>query len=131
MRGPFSRTWSAQMMRPFFKWMTSARVYTGESTDTQALTNRMTGGRIEPHSRTRGVATQVTKGVARTRRKLYLAVALSAAVISAVGQDVPTISPPLKIGGAPASHSASENLFLQLSSVGLDSSRVYRARELS
>jgi hypothetical protein len=92
---------------------------------------KMTDARIEPHSRTRGVATQVTKGVARTRRKLYLAVALSAAVISAVGQDVPTISPPLKIGGAPASHSASENLFLQLSSVGLDSSRVYRARELS
>ena len=75
--------------------------------------------------------TQVTKGVARTRRKLCLAVALSAAVISAFGQDVPASSPPVHIGGTPVPHSASENLFLQLSSVGLDSSRVYRARELS
>jgi hypothetical protein len=93
----------------------------------------MTGGRIEAHSRTRGVATQVTKGVARTRRKLWLAAALLAAWIPAFGQDIahPASPPQVRFVGTSVPHSASENLFLQISSVGLDSSRVYRARELS
>jgi hypothetical protein len=43
--------------------------------------------------------------------------ALLAVAVPALGQDAP--------------HSAAENLFLQLRSVGLDTSRVYRARELS
>src|SRR5580698_6312921 len=119
---PFSRTWSAQMMRPFFKWMTSARAQYGESTPIQALTKRMTGARIEAHSRIRGVATQVTKVVARTRRRQRLLVGLLAALIPAFGQEA---APPA------VSHSPAENLFLQLSNVGLDSSRVYRARDLT
>jgi hypothetical protein len=75
----------------------------------------------------------VTKGVARTRRQLWLAVALLAAWIPAFGQDISPPASPLqvKFGETSVPHSASENLFLQLSSVGLDSSRVYRARELS
>src|ERR1700685_4786065 len=88
MREPFSRTWSAQIMRPFLKWMTSARAQAGESTHAHALTKRMTGARIEAHSRTRGTATQVTKGVARTRRRLGLVAGLLAAVVAAFGQDV-------------------------------------------
>jgi Peptidase family M1 domain len=93
----------------------------------------MTGARIEAHSRTRGAATQVTKGVARTRRKLCLAVALLAAGIPVFGQEIapPVSSPQVQFGGAAIPHSASENLFLQLSNVGLDGSRVYRARDLS
>src|SRR5580704_19771125 len=106
--------------------MTSARAQPGESIHAQALTMKMTDARIEPHSRTRGVATQVTKGVARTRRKLYLAVALLAAWIPAFGQDIahPASPPQVRFVGTSVPHSASENLFLQISSVGLDSSRV-------
>jgi peptidase M1-like protein len=83
----------------------------------------MTGARIEAHSRTRRVATQVTKVVARTRRRQRLLVGLLAALIPAFGQET---APPLAV-----SHSPAENLFLQLSDVGLDSSRVYRARDLT
>jgi hypothetical protein len=82
----------------------------------------MTGARIEAHSRIRGVATQVTKVVARTRRRQRLLVGLLAALIPAFGQEA---APPA------VSHSPAENLFLQLSNVGLDSSRVYRARDLT
>jgi hypothetical protein len=75
----------------------------------------------------------VTKGVARTRRKLCMAVGLLAAWIPAFSQEIAHPANPLQtqLGGTPVPHSAAENLFLQLSSVGLDSSRVYRARELS
>jgi hypothetical protein len=92
----------------------------------------MTGARIEAHSRTRGVATQVTKVVARTRRKLCL-VGLLAVVIPAFGQDSahPASSTQVQLGRSSVPHSAAENLFLELGSVGLDSSRVYSARELS
>jgi hypothetical protein len=58
---------------------------------------------------------------------------LLAALISAFGQDIAhAASPPqVQLGGSPVTRSAAETLFLQLSSVGLDSTRVYRARELS
>lgn len=66
------------------------------------------------------------------RRKL-LAVGLLAACIPACGQNVPNpgSSSQIQTAGTPVAHGAAENLFLQLSNVGLDSSRVYRARELS
>jgi len=75
----------------------------------------------------------VTKGVARTRRKLRLTAALLAVWIPAFGQETahPASPPQVQLGGTPVLHSAAENLFLQLGSVGLDSSQVYRARELS
>jgi len=74
----------------------------------------------------------VTKGVARTRRKLYLAAGLMAALNPAFGQNITgPANPPQGQLATPVLHSAAENLFLQLSNVGLDSSRVYRARELS
>jgi hypothetical protein len=69
----------------------------------------------------------VTKVVARTRRGPCLVLVLLAAVIPAH----PAGPPPVQLGGTPVPHSAAENLFLQLGSVGLDSARVYRARELS
>ena len=131
MRGPFSRTWSAQMIRPFFKWMTSAWAQPGESAHTQALTKKMTGTRIEAHSRAQGVAAQVTKVVARTRRRRCLIAALLAAIIPAFGQDIAHPAPLPQPATGRVSHSAAENLFLQLGSAELDSSRVYRARELS
>ncbi len=75
----------------------------------------------------------MTKGVARTRRKLRLTAALLAVWIPAFGQETahPASPPQVQLGGTPVLHSAAENLFLQLGSVGLDSSQVYRARELS
>lgn len=59
--------------------------------------------------------------------------ALLALVIPALGQDVVHSAglPPVQLGGAPVPHSAAENLFLLLGSVGLDKSRVYSAREIS
>jgi hypothetical protein len=62
---------------------------------------------------------------------LWLAVGLLAAWVPAFSQDIsrPTGAPQFERTSVP--HSASESLFLQLSGVGLDSSRVYRARELS
>lgn len=75
----------------------------------------------------------MTKVVARTRRKLCLVTGLLAALIPAFGQNIahPAGSPQVRLGGTAVPHSAAEDLFLQLSGVGLDSSRVYRARELS
>ncbi len=72
----------------------------------------------------------MTKVVARTRRKLCLVTGLLAALIPAWGQDI-AHPPPAQLGGTSVPHSAAESLFLQLNSVGLDSSRIYRARELS
>lgn len=93
----------------------------------------MTGVRIEAHSSTQGVATQVTKVVARTRRTLCLVTWSLAGLIPAVAQDLPhPANPPqVQLGGNSVPRSPAENLFLQLGSVGLDGSRVYRARELS
>jgi hypothetical protein len=70
----------------------------------------------------------VTKVVARMRRQLCL-VALMTAVIPAFGHSA--ASPVQAQTGTPMARSLAENLFLQLSSVGLDGSRVFRARELS
>jgi hypothetical protein len=57
-------------------------------------------------------------------------VAFLAIVIPALGQD-PAGAPAAQIGGTTVLHSPAESLFLQLRSVGLDSSRVYSAREIS
>jgi Peptidase family M1 domain len=74
----------------------------------------------------------VTKVAARTRRGFWLAAGLLAACIPALGQDIAhPAGPPQVPLATPTPHSASENLFLQLSGIGLDSSRVYQARELS
>jgi hypothetical protein len=90
----------------------------------------MTGARIEAHSRTRGVATQVTKVVARTRHKLGTLVLVALSIL-AFGQEAARAANSPQLSGTSAAHSAAESLFLQLSSVELDNSRVYRARELS
>jgi hypothetical protein len=75
----------------------------------------------------------VTKVVARTRRKFCLAAGLLAVCIPALSQDIAHPASPSQAQPSATSvpRSASENLFLQLGSVELDSSRVYRARELS
>jgi hypothetical protein len=56
-----------------------------------------------------------------------------AVVIPALGMDSahPEGLPAAQTGGTPVLHSPAESLFLQLRSVGLDSSRVYSAREIS
>jgi hypothetical protein len=92
----------------------------------------MTEARIEAHSRTQGVAAQVTKVVVRTRRGRYIVAVLLTAMLPALAQNTahPAGSAPVQFGTS-VPHSAAESLFLQLGSVGLDSSRVYRAREIS
>ncbi|MGO9127397.1 MAG: M1 family aminopeptidase [Terriglobales bacterium] len=75
----------------------------------------------------------MTKVVARTRRGCRLVAALLAMFVPAFGQNVAHHAgpPEIQVGGTPVAHSAAENLFLELGNAGLDSSRVYRARELS
>jgi len=71
----------------------------------------------------------VTKVVARTRPGRCLALVLLASVIPALSQS--GVRPEGSPSATTTPHSTAESLFLQLGSVGLDSSRVYRARELS
>ncbi|MGB7586822.1 MAG: M1 family aminopeptidase [Terriglobales bacterium] len=61
--------------------------------------------------------------MARTRRAQRIVVALLATAVPVLCQNVPPLNP--------VPRSAAEGLFLELSNVVLDNSRVYRARELS
>ncbi len=76
---------------------------------------------------------QVTKVVGRTRHGRWLTAIFLAVVIPALGQDAarPADPPPSHVNGTAVPRSAAETLFLQLRGVGLDRSRVYRAREIS
>src|SRR2546430_7308827 len=49
-RVPLSRAWSAQIVRPFFRWMTSAGAYTAASIGNKIM---MTGARTRAHSSNR------------------------------------------------------------------------------
>src|SRR3954468_6385735 len=60
MRAPFSWTWSAQIVRPFFKWMTSAWAHTAPAS--KIANRRVTDSRTMAHSSNRGKGSVGDKG---------------------------------------------------------------------
>ena len=88
----------------------------------------MTDVRTQAHSRREGIATQVTKVMARTLLWTWLLAAVAA--IPAWSQESPNPGVPAAVlGRTPVQPGPAESLYLQLRSVGLDQSRVYGVRD--
>src|SRR6185295_775328 len=110
---PFSCTWSAQMVRPFLRWMISAGAALASDRDRH---KKVTKARTRAHSSNRVKGNLVTKVISKVRCAWPVAACL---LLAAAG-----------FCQAPSPKPA-EDLYLQLRSVGLDPSRVYRARDVS